>query len=259
MFRSKGHKEPKGELEKPKYEPEKPKYEPEKPKCEPKKPKCERDFEEAYRPIRSEWSKTTGLCQETREGWTEPFLEEEELGITILQRQHRLIQKKQAIEKQQNENDGKPPDYDLISAAEMAPESTITLLEKELRELREKYWEHQNRLSRYGILPPTWKLSVEKIYVLRTHRNRHNHSYAWVFERGRCAARGGCCGRTCGCCEKSLHEYLLPGSQGQGDDLGNGAVREKVEVHGHCTVECACCIQFRDCYIPHPRLPPTAF
>ena len=169
MFGLKGHKEPKGELEKP--------------KCEPKKPKCERDFEEAYRSIRSEWSKTTGLCQKTREGWTDPFLEEEELGITILQRQHRLIQKMQAIEKQQNE------DYDLISATDMAPESTMTLLEKELRELREKYWEHQNRLSWYGILPPTWKLSVREIYVLRTHRDRHNHSYAWVFERGQCAAR----------------------------------------------------------------------
>ena len=71
----------------------------------------------------------------------------------------------------------------------MAPESTMTLLEKELRELREKYWEHQNRLSWYGILPPTWKLSVREIYVLRTHRDRHNHSYAWVFERGQCAAR----------------------------------------------------------------------
>ena len=54
MFGLKGHKEPKGELEKP--------------KCEPKKPKCERDFEEAYRSIRSEWSKTTtNLCQKKLE------------------------------------------------------------------------------------------------------------------------------------------------------------------------------------------------
>ena len=37
---------------------------------------------------------------------------------------------------------------------------------------------------------------------------------------------GGCCGRTCGCCEKSLHEYLLPGSHWQGDNLGNGAERK---------------------------------
>ena len=53
MFGLKGHKEPKGELEKP--------------KCEPKKPKCERDFEEAYRSIRSEWSKTTNPCQKKLE------------------------------------------------------------------------------------------------------------------------------------------------------------------------------------------------
>lgn len=158
MFGSKGHKEP---------------------KCEPKKPKCERDFEEAYRSIRSEWSKTTGLCQKAREGWSDPFLEEEELGITILQRQHRLIQKKQAIEKQQNGNDERPPDYDLISAADMAPEPTMTLLAKELRELREKYWEHQNRLSRYDILRPTWKLSAREIYALRKHRDRHDYSYVW--------------------------------------------------------------------------------
>lgn len=164
MFGSKGHKEPKGELEKP--------------KCEPKKPKCERDFEEAYRSIRNEWPKITSLCQKTRERWTDPFLEEEELGISILQRQHRLIQKKQAIEKQQNENDEKPPDYDLILAADMAPESIMILLEKELRELRERYWEHQNRLSRYDILRPTWKLSVREIYALRKHRDRHGYSYA---------------------------------------------------------------------------------
>lgn len=93
----------------------------------------------------------------------------------------------------------------------------------------------------------------------RTVTDTTIHIYAWVFERGQCAARGGCCGRTCGCCEKSLHEYLLPGSHWQGDNLENGAEREKVEIHGHCTVECACCIQFRDCYIPHSLLPPTAF
>ena len=49
MFGLKGYKELKGELKKP--------------KCEPKKPKCVRDFEEVYRSIRSEWSKTTNLCQ----------------------------------------------------------------------------------------------------------------------------------------------------------------------------------------------------
>ena len=53
MFGLKGHKEPKGELKKP--------------KCEPKKPKCVRDFEEVYRSIRSEWSKTTNLCQKKLE------------------------------------------------------------------------------------------------------------------------------------------------------------------------------------------------
>ena len=246
--------QPKSEPQKPKCEPQKPKCEPQKPKREPEKPKCERDFEQAYRAIRSEWSNNTApVDQKTRQEWTEPFLEEEELGIAILQRQHRLKQKKQAIEQQQKGNDGKPPDYDLISTTDIVPESTMTLLEKELRELREMYWKHQNRFSRYDILPPRWRLSVKEILLLRTRVDRHNHTYNWVFDRG------GCCGRTCGCCERSLDQYLLPGSHSQGDDPGKNPGREKAEIHGHCTVECACCIQFRDCYIPHPRLPPTAF
>lgn len=42
-----------------------------------------------------------------------------------------------------------------------------------------------------------------------------------------CASRGGCCGRGCGCCRQ------------------RALASQRKQSRGHCTVECACCIQDR--------------
>jgi len=46
-----------------------------------------------------------------------------------------------------------------------------------------------------------------------------------------CKARGGCCGRDCGCCSDHINK---PGSP------------------GHCTVDCYCCEQARGFYLDGP-------
>ncbi|EAW10823.1 uncharacterized protein ACLA_052960 [Aspergillus clavatus NRRL 1] len=56
-------------------------------------------------------------------------------------------------------------------------------------------------------------------------RNETNwHLCDWM--RQDCVARGGCCARECGCCEKPR------GTGGYG-----------YPIHGHCTLLCACCAQ----------------
>lgn len=122
----------------------------------------------------------------------------------------------------------------------------------ELEKVRGEYWEHQFRLNKLIATRPTIKIVVKEVMIPRLHRDRFNWPYIWGHYQKECAARGGCCGRNCGCCEKALDWYLAPAEY-------EGEQREFMGVFGHCTVECVCCIEFRKCYRPHPRLPPTAF
>lgn len=215
------------------------------------KPACERDFENAHQNLMTKIRLNNAtLCRDFHREWTVPYLDEEALGIAILQRLQRLMQKQNA-EQQQKGQDENPPDYDFIS------EPTNDTLGRELTKLRGVYWLHQTRLSRYERIRPDERYSGKELTLLRTHQDRYGHSYSWVFDRERCAASGGCCGRTCGCCERSLNQYFQPSALGQ--EVGTGKARKVLEVFGHCTVECACCIQTRGCYVPHPDLPPTAF
>ncbi|KAL2865271.1 uncharacterized protein BJX67DRAFT_359108 [Aspergillus lucknowensis] len=77
---------------------------------------------------------------------------------------------------------------------------------------------------------------------------KDGRSRRWHDLRSDCAARGGCCGRTCGCCEKLLFENWLhtPGPNGK---------RILQKVYAHCTAECACCVISHGVYEPDPRLP----
>lgn len=68
---------------------------------------------------------------------------------------------------------------------------------------------------------------------------------------GRIVLRGeGVVGGVVVAMRKPLDGYFKPA--GEEDEKGE---REKVGFHGHCTVECGCCVEYRGCYIPHPRLP----
>lgn len=119
-------------------------------------------------------------------------------------------------------------------------------LEGEFIKLREKYWEHQIHLNSLVETRPIDVGTVDEVLLLRSHRDRHNRTFAWRLEREKCAANERCCGRTCGCCERVLGKYLKPIKSGE-----ERSERKEVQVLGHCTVECGC-IVVRGCYTPHP-------
>lgn len=231
------------------------------PKCSeksksPEKPECERNFQLGHARITSQINNQSQVSYEARKNWVKQYVDKERLGTAILQRQHRLIAQQKA--KSHSEYD-KLSEYTIVSSyaepksdpdpesrSESGPESD---LDQELTELREEYWEHQIRLNELFETRPINVGTVEEVLLFRNHRDRYNRPFVWVLERERCAARGGCCGRACGCCERPLDQYLQPAKDGEQDG------RKVVQLMGHCTVECACCIQVRGCYIPHEGLP----
>lgn len=211
--------------------------------------KCERDFKIAHDRLQRDIHSYPDISSTLHIAWVKPYLDEENLGIAILQRRRRLFGKHLA-EQQDKDSLSKIPEY---------KNSTSSTLEQELARLREEYWKHQNRLAEKSNSRPFghYNLLVEEVVLLRQHRDRHNRSFAWVLERDQCAARGGCCGRACACCERPLDQFFRPPRE-QDQDQGQKSEREVVEVLGHCTIECPCCIRFRGCYMPDPRLPQTA-
>ncbi|PYH95709.1 hypothetical protein BO71DRAFT_198942 [Aspergillus ellipticus CBS 707.79] len=97
--------------------------------------------------------------------------------------------------------------------------------------------------------PSTWY--VLHFMVFRRYRDKFNHTRQWGNEQQLCANMGDCCGRSCGCRKKPLHSYIWPET-----DQDTSKTEGKIAgVYGHCTAECACCIQFRQCYMPHRKLP----
>lgn len=202
------------------------------------KPKCERDFESTYKKHqrRGLYGWKLNLCNETRKTWLKPCLAEERHGIAILQRHRRL---KDQLEAKNPLHSGHQP-----------MEKPDSRLEDELTALRAEYWKHQGRMRQFADTTPTRAANVKEYKLLRQYRDRHSRPYVWVKSRWECADFGGCCGRSCGCCEKPLDTYFGPKDDGE---------QEVVEVFGHCTGECGCCIRFKGCHAPHPSLPPTEF
>lgn len=176
--------------------------------------------------------------------WVRPYLLEEKLGIAILHRCQRLVEHgRQEHLKALCSGSDSPPKYNYDTG-------TPSTLANELQKLHGEYWKHQESLGLLENTNPVNFPPVKEQMILRKHRDRHGRSYAWVLGQDQCAASGGCCGRSCGCCEKVLNQYLMP----PGKDSAQG-IKTKVLVLGHCTVECRCCIDFRGCYVPDSRLP----
>ncbi|OJJ04762.1 hypothetical protein ASPVEDRAFT_44288 [Aspergillus versicolor CBS 583.65] len=92
--------------------------------------------------------------------------------------------------------------------------------------------------------------------VWRAYHYKDGRTNLWKHQRQGCAERGGCCGRTCGCCEKVLDEYWIR-NYGRGTGPKETMVLHKV--YAHCTSECACCVITRGVYVPDPRLPSPDF
>ncbi|PYH96690.1 hypothetical protein BO71DRAFT_396821 [Aspergillus ellipticus CBS 707.79] len=208
------------------------------------KPECVREFESEREkaPNRRYMKETDKMIK-----WRSEFRAEETLGIAILQRQHRLqLEQMQQGEKQEQSTKAeKERDINILPAYSLP----VRPFEAEIKEMRIEYWKHHSRMWRLlRDLPSSG--TVDYMLVHRRHQDESNSSFIWIKDQRICAETGGCCGRDCGCCEKALHKYYQP-------DPSYEAPKPKKPfyVHGHCTVECACCIKFRQCYMPHPKLP----
>ncbi|RHZ43511.1 uncharacterized protein CDV56_102635 [Aspergillus thermomutatus] len=211
------------------------------------KPKCEQKFESAHKGWKTDWywkeQKTRGTKQRinVQNNQVNPFLEQEARGFAILQRRHRLM-KLLGDEEDPGVTESKeekhPPGYITQTQRE--------IFQKAVRDLMVDYWRNAAELRK---MQESWQreYELEKLALLRVHKDRHGRLYAWVMDQEKCADLGGCCGQACGCCKKSLLTYLRP-SDNQEEAHG---------VYGHCTEECACCIKSGRRRPPHPRLPPA--
>ncbi|RAL13278.1 uncharacterized protein BO97DRAFT_423972 [Aspergillus homomorphus CBS 101889] len=212
--------------------------------------KCKRKYNSAREKYRPSGHMTAGFSN-----WLESYNRDAPLGILLLQRLHRLQLLRQpdpAKLRQQSGVDDKitfakvtgdipPPLYS-------EPNQAFANLEAEMSQLRSAYWQHQLRMQDLYAQSSQVKDSSYndiKLFLLgHEYKNHDGYSYAFVDSAQQCANAGGCCGRSCRCCWKALY--------------ANEEKEDKPSpVYGHCTVECACCIQERGCYMPDLRLPAT--
>lgn len=93
------------------------------------------------------------------------------------------------------------------------------------------------------------------------HTDEEGRSAIWYNERESCSEGGGCCGRSCGCCEKPLHEYYVDTGRSYvaNGETGSTEGKKLVRLYGHCTAECACCVITHGVYKPRQDLPKPKF
>lgn len=177
--------------------------------------------------------------------WVPIYRNEESLCDAILQRQNRLRELRSKVLHQDKSDELTP-----LKTCGGEPKIDVSKLDKEITFLQERYYEQLDRMEKLGDVANLIGPNAEECVLLRKHRDRYGRTFSWLKGREHCADFGGCCGRPCGCCEKPLRTYLRPT-----DDGG----KEFIEILGHCTGECACCIRFQGSYKKHKSLPATAF
>lgn len=202
-----------------------------------KTPKCESDFEAAYQRAQQAVSHQISLPKgaDAVFMWMSANRKVERCLDAILQRQVRLERLKIESEAERDNLRKAPLQRD--------SESTESK-DKNLKALRKLYGFYQVMLDQLAE-PERVSAIVQERILLRQSRDRYGRTYAWLYSRGKCADVGGCCGRTCGCCEKPLRTYLRPKLEGATD---TGI--EVIEVLSHCSGECACCIRHQGFYQP---------
>jgi hypothetical protein len=196
------------------------------------KPKRERDFEAAHRLVQRKIAQEPDHCTMHRFVWLSVFGEEEDLLDAHLQRQHRLRELRPKIKRDGNE-----------------PGKGQVELWRKIAALQKLYYDHLEHVYMFEHVGHTYAPNAEERVLRRRHWDRHGHSFAWLHDRERCADMGGCCGRSCRCCERPFRTYVR--------NTGNG--ERTIQVLGHSTRKCECCIQFKGIYLHHHLLPPTAF
>lgn len=217
----------------------------------PLKPKCELDFEAAHCRFQEEIvHELRGYLMPSLLEWSRLHTKVEYILDAIPQRQRRLQQLKSKIQCDASEAGQKlklsPQEWQDRECAESKIDEELTVLRREYNGCV-RGLDSMDRSS-----PPC--AVIQDCILLRESRDRYGLTYAWLHGRTKCAKLGGCCGRTCGCCEIPLRTYLQPKDEGSRDG-GN----EVIEVRGHCTLECACCIRHYGYYKPAVELPGTAF
>ncbi|GLA57660.1 hypothetical protein AtubIFM56815_011288 [Aspergillus tubingensis] len=160
--------------------------------------------------------------------WINEYNEEETLGFAILQRQRRLENEKQMAGAQQQQQQFRRRQckqcqyqkeicsacHEAMQRADVPPPYLSRCpedLERNLAKLREELWKSRARLEAIS-QKLTDSRSWWALYAMvpRWRRNDAGRTFKWVEGRMSCADRGGCCGRTCGCCEEVLLEYQRP-------------------------------------------------
>ncbi|KAE8350296.1 hypothetical protein BDV28DRAFT_43479 [Aspergillus coremiiformis] len=120
----------------------------------------------------------------------------------------------------------------LVSQEQEAPLSTeqraqLAKWQMELDDLARKYWHLEREFYRREASVPAGPL--QRAYVAW---KKNPEWYLVGYLRNDCAGRGGCCGRSCGCCERPRDT-------------------EKRIRWGHCTIECGCCRRARGFDLTH--------
>jgi hypothetical protein len=171
--------------------------------------------------------------------WIQSYADQERLGAAILQRTLRLKEEKTAL------LEAAAGDNKLADLPGYGDTARLSILEKGLGELSEAYWVSQQKIGELMARKPRC-IRLREWEMTRRRKVRGGKTLAWFEESETCALSAGCCGRDCGCCEKPLRTYSKP-KKGRG--------KREVMIHGHCTLECPCCIRYRGgVYTPHPNI-----
>jgi hypothetical protein len=95
-------------------------------------------------------------------------------------------------------------------------------------QLKERWGNDPEVINKYNLLENILYLKescLPEETLKKLYGNLRKHP-CWYLRPGLiedCAARGGCCARECGCCEKRLHSLPRKG------------------ISGHCSLACSCC------------------
>lgn len=174
--------------------------------------------------------------------WRDEFEAEEHTGVALLQREKRLAQVRIEILAAGRKERRKQ---------QSRPSKELHEIDEELHEVRRLYCAHQVKIrkllsSRIDTADTREVMIDRKIHYSMI--TGHDKPYVWLKGQEDCAVSGGCCGRECGCCEKSLKMI----SYFSDLDLCGVASKRRVGLYGHCTSECGCCIEHIGAYEPHP-------
>lgn len=101
--------------------------------------------------------------------------------------------------------------------------SRLEAYEEQIKSLSSRYWvAHRKQWIESDKL---WSPSAKRAL---TRQRKHKDWYLSGVLREDCANRGGCCGRSCGCCERTRMTKVNT---------------DRVHDRGHCTTACSCCLE----------------